>query len=166
MIWGTYHGLLLVTHRQWQELRKRLGVEWSGALATGISWLLTFTLVCAGYIFFRANSVGQAFTMFAAILSPSRYHYTTLPASLYGLVLLTMAGYFAVLGASAVLDHLRDFMAAWPSDQYGRLKNVVVAVSSERWVWVAPIVIVLAIYLSVIFRPGHADTGPVMYALF
>ena len=55
MIWGTYHGVLLVLHRQWQEFRKRFGVEWAGVLATGISWLVTFSAVCVGYIFFCAN---------------------------------------------------------------------------------------------------------------
>jgi len=55
MIWGTYHGVLLVLHRQWQEFRKRFGIEWAGVLATGISWLVTFSAVCVGYIFFRAN---------------------------------------------------------------------------------------------------------------
>jgi alginate O-acetyltransferase complex protein AlgI len=38
LFWGTYHGILLVLHRQWQEFRKRVGFEWTGALATGISW--------------------------------------------------------------------------------------------------------------------------------
>ena len=36
----------------------------------------------------------------------------------------------------------------------------------ERWVWITPVVVVLALYLSVIFQPGQAETGPVMYALF
>jgi hypothetical protein len=36
----------------------------------------------------------------------------------------------------------------------------------ERWVWITPVVLVLALYLSVIFQPGQAETGPVMYALF
>src|SRR5271168_2204592 len=60
MIWGIYQGILLVLHRQWQEFRKRVGFEWSGALATGISWCLTFSAVCVGYIFFRAENIRQA----------------------------------------------------------------------------------------------------------
>jgi hypothetical protein len=39
-------------------------------------------------------------------------------------------------------------------------------IAENRWVWLAPVVIVLAIYLSVVFQPGHAETGAVMYALF
>ncbi len=39
MMWGTYHGILLVVHRQWQEFRKRVGFEWSGALPSFISWV-------------------------------------------------------------------------------------------------------------------------------
>src|SRR5271165_7334645 len=63
MMWGTYHGVLLVVHRQWQEFRKRVGFEWSGTLASLISWGLTFSAVCVGYIFFRANSFQQAVAM-------------------------------------------------------------------------------------------------------
>jgi hypothetical protein len=38
--------------------------------------------------------------------------------------------------------------------------------ADERWVWITPVVVVMALYLSVIFQPGQAETGPVMYALF
>jgi D-alanyl-lipoteichoic acid acyltransferase DltB (MBOAT superfamily) len=35
MMWGAYHGILLVLHRQWQEFRKRMGFEWSGGARDG-----------------------------------------------------------------------------------------------------------------------------------
>ncbi len=166
MIWGTYHGLLLVLHRQWQELRKWLGLEWSGALATGISWMLTFVAVCVGYVFFRAEDMTQALTMIKAIVSPYQYQNRTLPLSLYVMVTLAMAGYFAVIGVSAALDHLGQAAKTWEARPARQLAAVIRTIANERWVWLAPAVIVLAIYLSVVFQPGHADTGPVMYALF
>jgi len=166
MIWGTYHGVLLVLHRQWQELRKRLGFEWSGAWATAISWLLTFSAVCVGYIFFRANDLTQAFAMLRAIGLPQQYDHRTLPTSLYILVVLSMTGYFAVIGCTAALDRLGALPEVWKRDRYRWLGTAIATVTQERWVWVAPVVVVLAIYLTAIFNPGHADTGPVMYALF
>jgi hypothetical protein len=144
MIWGTYHGVLLVLHRQWQELRKRLGFRWSGVFATGISWWLTFSAVCIGYIFFRSNSTRQAFAMLKAIASPQTYRHLTLDHSFYVMTFLAAAGYFAVIGGSALLDRLGE------------------AARKET----VPAILVLALYLSVIFQPGHAATGPVMYALF
>jgi alginate O-acetyltransferase complex protein AlgI len=166
MIWGTYHGILLVLHRQWQQLCKRLGFEWSGALATGISWLLTFSAVSAGYIFFRANSMTQAFAMVKAITSPHDYQYWTLAPSLYLVGVLPGVGYFAVIGASAALDRLGEIVTAWKGKGYRALGASIALLTNERWVWIAPVVVVLAIYLSVVFQPGHPDTGPVMYALF
>jgi alginate O-acetyltransferase complex protein AlgI len=170
MMWGVYHGLLLVLHRQWQAFRKRLGFEWSGVVATAISWAVTFSAVCVGYIFFRANNMRQAFAMLKAIASPSTYGHLTLDHSLYFMTFLAAAGYFAVIGAAELLDRLGDSARGWvqraTSRMEVRLATLVAALADERWVWITPAVLVLALYLSVIFQPGRAETGPVMYALF
>jgi alginate O-acetyltransferase complex protein AlgI len=159
LIWGTYHGILLVLHRQWQEFRKRMGFEWSGVLPTAISWCATFSAVCVGYIFFRANSVREAVAMLKAMASLRSYRHLTLDHSFYVMTLLVAVGYFGVIGASALLDRLSE-----PAP--GRLRTLLGALARERWVWITPVVVVLALYLSVIFQPGQAETGPVMYALF
>jgi len=159
LIWGTYHGILLVLHRQWQEFRKRAGFEWSGALATAISWCVTFGAVCVGYIFFRANNTRQAIAMLKAMASLRSYRHLTLDHSFYVMTLLAAVGYFAVIGAGALLDRLSK-----PAP--GRLRTILATLARERWVWITPVVVVLALYLSVIFQPGQAETGPVMYALF
>lgn len=165
MMWGVYHGTVLVLHRQWQELRKRTGLEWSGAVPTLISWGLTFTAVLVGYIFFRSETVPQAFGMLRAVVSPHTYHHLTLDRSLYLMTFLAAAGYFAVVAGSALLDRLGEFARrhdappTWWRVWLGALLN-------ERWVWITPLVLVLTLYLSVIFQPGKAETGPVMYGLF
>jgi|HubBroStandDraft_1064217.scaffolds.fasta_scaffold00117_6 alginate O-acetyltransferase complex protein AlgI len=170
LFWGTYHGLLMVAHRQWQEFRKRMGFEWSSALATVISWWLTFSAVCIGYIFFRAESLRQAFAMLKAMASLRTYRHLTLDHSFYVMTLAAAAGYFAVLGAGALLDRLAEAASTWTETASGTLRillaNAVGALARERWVWITPVVVVLALYLSVIFHPGQAETGPVMYALF
>jgi D-alanyl-lipoteichoic acid acyltransferase DltB (MBOAT superfamily) len=162
LMWGTYHGLLLVAHRQWQEFRKRMGFEWTGTLATAISWCLTFSAVSIGYVFFRAESVGQAAAMLRAMASPASYRHLTLDHSFYVMTLLAALGYFAVIGAGALLDRWQQRAEGKP----GALPGLVATLARERWVWITPLVVVLAIYLSVIFQPGSSDTGPVMYALF
>jgi len=167
LIWGTYHGILLVLHRQWQEFRKRMGFEWSGALATGISWGLTFSGVCIGYIFFRANSFQQMAAMLKAMASLRTYRHLTLDHSFYVMTLLAAVGYFAVIGAGELLDYLSEAATRTLGTSLGNLLgNVINALARERWVWITPVVVVLAIYLSVIFQPGQSETGPVMYALF
>ncbi len=170
MMWGVYHGLLLVLHRQWQEFRKRMGFEWSGAVATAISWGLTFSAVCVGYIFFRARNIPQAFAMLRAMASPSTYGHVTLDHSLYFMTFLAAVGYFAIMGVAELLDRMGDSARSWaqnaPSVVQFRLATFAATLSDERWVWITPAVLVLALYLSVIFQPGQAETGPVMYALF
>jgi D-alanyl-lipoteichoic acid acyltransferase DltB (MBOAT superfamily) len=168
MIWGIYQGILLVLHRQWQEFRKRMGFEWSGALAAGISWLFTFSAVCIGYIFFRANNFHQAFAMLKAMASLRGYGHLTLDHSFYVMTFLAAAGYFAVIGAGELLDYLNELSSRESSrGAFGVLfANTIGALARERWVWITPVVVVLALYMSVIFHPGQAETGPVMYALF
>jgi alginate O-acetyltransferase complex protein AlgI len=166
MAWGTYHGILLVVHRQWQELRKRAGFEWSGTIATAISWLLTFAAVCVGYIFFRSEVWSQAVAMLTAIAEPGSYFHFTLDPSFYVMTLAAAVGYFAVIGGGNLLDRV----ATWARDEQeptsGGIALLLRMLADERWVWITPLVLVLALYLSVIFQPGHAETGPVMYALF
>jgi alginate O-acetyltransferase complex protein AlgI len=168
MIWGIYQGIMLVLHRQWQEFRKRMGFEWSGALATGISWLFTFSAVCIGYIFFRANDFHQAFAMLKAMASLRGYGHLTLDHSFYVMTFLSAAGYFVVIGAGELLDYLGDVGLRESSrGALGTLfANIIGTLARERWVWITPVIVILALYLSVIFHPGQAETGPVMYALF
>jgi uncharacterized membrane protein len=166
LLWGTYHGILLVLHRQWQEFRKRMDFAWSGAFATGISWLLTFCAVCIGYIFFRANSFAQALVMLRALVSLSSYTQITLDHSFCAMTLLAAIGYFAAIGASELLDRLGESARASEGNSSGTLRTLLGALADNRWVWITPVVVVLALYLSVIFHPGQAETGPIMYALF
>ncbi len=170
MMWGTYHGILLVLHRQWQEFRKRMGFEWTGVVATAISWWLTFSAVCVGYVFFRAESTHQAFAMLKALTSLRSYRHLTLDHSFYMMTIWAAVGYFAALGIGALLDRLGTAAREWAGTATGTLRtllgNSLAAVANDRWVWITPVVLVLALYLSLLFQPGHADTGPVMYALF
>jgi len=162
MMWGTYHGILMVLHRQWQELRKRTGFEWSGTIPSLISWAITFTAVLIGYIFFRAENLHQAIAMVKAITSLHGYHHLTLDRSFCLMTMIAAGGYFAVIGGSMLLDRI----AERAQEGGGRLTTLFGIVAAERWVWIAPIVVVAALYLSIMFQPGHAETGPVMYALF
>jgi alginate O-acetyltransferase complex protein AlgI len=163
MIWGVYQGILLLLHRQWQEFRKRMGIAWSGAWATGISWLLTFCAVCIGYVFFRSETIGQAWSMLKAIATFSSYRHMTLDRSIYLMTMLAAAGYFAVIGAGELLDRLGASAQLRATGSIGKWLGIV---ADERWVWITPVILVLGLYLSVIFHPGNSETGPVMYALF
>lgn len=162
MLWGIYHGVLLVLHRQWQEFRKRVGFSWSGTLPGGLSWLVTFSAVCIGYIFFRCDTLRQAVAMIKAIASPHGYLHRTLDPSFYVMVFLAAAGYFAAIGGAELLDWIERYASRASSP----ISTLLRTLAQERWVWITPVVLVVTLYLSVVFKPGQPETGPVMYALF
>lgn len=58
--WGVYHGLILVVHRLWGP-KVRLGGF--------VSQVVTFHAVCLGWLFFRADSMRQAWAMLAAVFT-------------------------------------------------------------------------------------------------
>jgi alginate O-acetyltransferase complex protein AlgI len=101
--WGFYQGVLLVLHRQGQQLQRRLASPPPAWIVGPLSWLLTFGAICLGWILFRANDVAQALAMLRAAGTPSAYLSHMLPASLYFLVFACVFGYFGVVGA----DQLR-----------------------------------------------------------
>jgi alginate O-acetyltransferase complex protein AlgI len=70
VIWGAYHGLLLVVYR-WAERVPALRSWTSGtsALARISSWFVMFHLTCFGWLIFRAGSVGQIAGMTAAVVT-------------------------------------------------------------------------------------------------
>ena len=103
-LWGLYQGVLLVLHRQWQQVRKSPKNQMVFRWAENLAWPVTFGSICLGWIFFRANSGAQALAMFRAVASPRTYMEHALPFSLYALIIVCVTGYFAILGASRVLE--------------------------------------------------------------
>lgn len=97
-LWGTYHGFLLVLHRQWQELKRWLGWDFSGHVPNLISWFVTIASICLGWILFRSNGLAQALAMLRSVTEISSYSTITLPHSLYLLVLVLALGYLGTVG--------------------------------------------------------------------
>jgi alginate O-acetyltransferase complex protein AlgI len=93
-IWGLYHGVLLVLHRQWQQFQRWSNFQWPRYLARPVSWAATFAAVSFGWIFFHANDLRQSFAMVVAVFTPMTYGQRFLPPSLYLLIVLFIVGYF------------------------------------------------------------------------
>ncbi|MFO1402735.1 MAG: MBOAT family O-acyltransferase [Steroidobacteraceae bacterium] len=86
IVWGFYHGLLLVLQRRLAALRlPRL----AAAPATALSMGLTFVLVCIGWVLFRSPSLAHAFGYLAGIVSRASLPQEHRSALLY--VLLAVA---------------------------------------------------------------------------
>jgi D-alanyl-lipoteichoic acid acyltransferase DltB (MBOAT superfamily) len=161
LLWGAYHGVLLVLHRQWQQLERRAGLAiWQGIIAP-LAWAYTFAAIGLGWILFRANGMQEVRWMLAAVFSPATYLRRALPDSLYLLVAGVAAAYFACLLIGALLDRLGSATFDSP-----RAQRAATLITKERWVWIVPVAAVLAVYALVIARPGQTEAAPMLYRLF
>jgi alginate O-acetyltransferase complex protein AlgI len=60
--WGLFHGLILVVYYQYSRSRPKRRAKGSG-LKTAASIAVMFHMACLGWLFFRAESMGQAWSM-------------------------------------------------------------------------------------------------------
>jgi len=153
LIWGCYHGVLLVLHRQVQQAQRRLNWEPPAGPWNLVSWIVTMTLISFGWIFFRANSLAQATEMLSALLSPSSYAEHFLSSSLYLLVGLLAAGYGAVLLISSKLQPQRE-----ATNQSFLVRG--------RWFWIPPLYALAMILLLMITLTQSGGVGQLMYRGF
>jgi alginate O-acetyltransferase complex protein AlgI len=84
LVWGAYHGLLLVGCHLWQE-RKRPLPAW-GARS------LTFLAVLVGWTIFRATSLSQAGRIFQSLVDFTNFRVDTLVSGLQLESILALAG--------------------------------------------------------------------------
>jgi alginate O-acetyltransferase complex protein AlgI len=78
VVWGAYHGLLLMIHRFLEPFLSRLKEPESAFMRRIWYWMrvaVFFQLISLGWLFFRAGSVGQAFQMIGALFSPSTLYF-------------------------------------------------------------------------------------------
>jgi alginate O-acetyltransferase complex protein AlgI len=65
--WGAIHGVFLILEYSWKQ-------KTSGkSNFVFFRWILTFSIVCFGWVFFRANSIQAAFYIITSILDFSQY---------------------------------------------------------------------------------------------
>ncbi|MDD3852232.1 MAG: MBOAT family protein [Syntrophomonadaceae bacterium] len=84
VFWGFLHGLALVVHRIWHEMGLKMNII--------LAWFLTFNFVNFAWVFFRAESFGEALTVLRAM------------AGMNGVVLpQAWAPYLSKLGAGTYL---------------------------------------------------------------
>lgn len=73
VIWGALHGIYRVvgtlTQKKRNALIERVGLKVDSAPVIWYRRVVTFLLVCLAWVFFRANSVGDAFTLLGALFT-------------------------------------------------------------------------------------------------
>jgi len=178
VVWGAYHGLLLVLHRVGQQINRGSSYK---ALKFGnaVSAVMTFTLVSVGWLFFRSPTVSQAIAMCRTIVTPRSYGELSLPFTFYAATLVVAGSWLMVSIGGNVLESVRTYRAA-PGG--GVVSPVmlpttpvhVMAVeafdylTARRWWWLVPILIVVGVTGGVVLTDLGATPSrtPFMYTLF
>jgi D-alanyl-lipoteichoic acid acyltransferase DltB (MBOAT superfamily) len=73
VLWGGYHGALLVIHRQCEPVLARAGrwmPSWTKDLRKALTIIVFFHVTCLGWLIFRANSVAQIGSLLSSLLTP------------------------------------------------------------------------------------------------
>ncbi len=110
VLWGAYQGAWLVAHRgyeAWRGVRQRASGPVATAGAIG-AWLVTFHLVCYGWLLFRARSFDQIRSMTWALLTDWRISPEVVPE------VSTLVGFALPLVLLHAYEWWRDDLLAVP----------------------------------------------------
>ena len=146
VIWGGLHGLGLVVHKLWSKLMYSLKKKHSGQskITQFVSIFITFHLVSFAWIFFRAETLADAFDMIKQI----SYNFQFIPIiilSYYKIFLLILAG----------------FIIHWlPS----RVKESYRGVFIKSHIIIKVIIVVLVVF--VLYQAKSAEIQPFIYFQF
>ncbi|MCB9831581.1 MAG: MBOAT family protein [Planctomycetes bacterium] len=97
VIWGLYHGLLLVLYRLFDRPLARLAAPLPELARKGLRIFCMFQLSCLGWIFFRADDLDAAFTIIRGIAAAVTGSLSIGPGANLALALLLLV--FAIMMA-------------------------------------------------------------------
>src|ERR1051325_879759 len=171
VLWGPYHGLLLVAHRLGQQMKRQVEFSCPPYLGRILSWSSTFALISLGWILFRAHDVDQAWTMLRSVVSPSSYQQLGLSSGFYILISCMAGGYLVYEAMALLLSHYRaryrDNSQTIPGMSLGHIGSELIEFFAERaWWWKTPILFgFLLLAGRIVFAQG-ATTEGFVYTLF
>src|SRR5438067_1978830 len=182
IVYGVYHGLVLVMHRLGQQMKRQFSVRLPRPLGAFLSWGTTFLLVAVGFIFFRAADLTQVWTMLSAVFTPAAYGRFAMPRNFYILTSTIAVGYFVVTaGHSLLLSWRARYSEAmstrrepaeglWPV-AVANFTFIIGALfdffAARLWWWVAPVLSILAVFvgLAIYNESGVIAVTPFIYTL-
>ena len=135
IVWGLYHGALLCLDRI-LGLRKLASAK---GLPRALGIFVTFHLVCIGFVFFRASSIGAAGAMLERMVTD--FTVTPVALTMLGLVAFHFAPLFLLETITEGEERLdRLFTASWPRQvlAYGYLVFMLVvfpAVQAHEFIY-------------------------------
>jgi alginate O-acetyltransferase complex protein AlgI len=183
LVYGIYHGLILVLHRLGHQVREPIPLRVPRGMGTVFGWGTTALLIVVGLIIFRANDLAQASAMIRVLLTPHDYARFELSRSFYALVVGAAISYFAATGGHALLRSWRARYRQSSAEVWQGAAAVGPRVSSgvdvvvggavdffatRLWWWLAPGLSVVALLasLAIIGRNAVITVTPFIYTLF
>ena len=162
LLWGCYHGILLVAHRLVQHFQRKF--HWDPPkLWTPVSWCATAAFISMGWILFRANSPAQARQMLTALVSPENYATHFLSTSLYGLIAVLAAGYAIVL---LIVDAMERATVSANAVELERHSSIVTVLVRWRWYWIPAVYALALLFVLMITLTQGGGVGQMMYRGF
>ena len=182
IVFGVYHGLILVMHRLGQQMRRRFSfLQRPHYWGHFLSWGITFLAMSLGFICFRANSLSEAVSMCSAAFSPDAYRHFAMPRNFYILTSAIVVGYFAFeAGQSLLLSWRLRYRQALsggtlpaeglsPVGSFTFIMGALVDFFGARlWWWLAPAVSILILFVGLaIYKQSAVITvTPFIYTFF
>jgi alginate O-acetyltransferase complex protein AlgI len=163
VLWGCYHGVLLVLHRQGQQLQRRFNWEPPARLGDAFSWAATIGLISLGWILFRASTLAKAKQMFGAVLSPGSYGSHSLSGSLYLLVAGLIVSYAGVLFAAEKFASYSTQVPNTASSQAGAFIQLLI---QKRWFWLPPLYALALLVVTVVTFTQGTNAAQLVYRKF
>jgi len=129
VFWGFLHGLGLAVTRAYQRSRgpRRAGEAGAFGLGRVAATLLTFHYVCFAWVFFRAQTFGQAVAVLRQIATFTTFH-PNLPPLVVGILILGLASHYV---PRALYERARAGFTALPAPAQGGLLFTVAVVLHE-----------------------------------
>jgi alginate O-acetyltransferase complex protein AlgI len=168
VLWGVYHGVLLVLHRSVQQMKRRWTAVSLALAGEGLSWISTYSLISLGWIFFRANDLAQAATMLRTVFLYEEYGRLNLPVSFYIVTPALVGAYFG-------LHALRSRLTLWKNNyrrQPGLTGYRAFAVEIDdvlrqrtAW-WLAPVTAVLLVVTLIVATDSAPRVTSFIYTTF
>lgn len=152
IVWGALHGVFMVASVLWNRANVPLRLPFSlpSAVVSGLKIFATFNLVCFAWIFFRANSISDAFYIIQHLFVNLEIN-----ASLFDLMPVGWYDWLIALLAILVMEAVH-----WGQRKYGSLREAI----RRQPVWLR-----WSLYYAlvvVIFMFGKFGAGEFIYARF
>ncbi len=126
LIWGAYHGVLLAVTRLWQEKRGQ-DKDDAGKAAIFISRLVTFHLVCIGWIVFRCGSMEKAAVMVSKLATGPLTSVGTPGAKVLAVLIF---GYFLHFSSPELKEKMKTAFTGLPPSAQGAILALALALFS------------------------------------